>query len=908
MVRFIFKKLVQLFLLIFLSILVSHNVYSIQVTTSYSFDITVSNNKLIINYTYQGYNYLCTPISMFGCGQGLFFRVFIYDPQGTQIQAFRTGKDACITDLSSTQCDIPYNFDNKPISGSTSVSLNLQPGTYNIKVEYVVDLAWAPDQTLASKSITYILQPQQISQPQQNQTLYSSPSLSITSLGPLILPQSIVAGQTTNITIPLQMKSNYNTGIVLWVYIKDSNGQQVLSTIVTPNGYIGGPTTVFGSYYVSGIPGYYTLAANVPVSLNVTVSFTPPSEGSYYVYVWPMVPTTNAGIVGVILVPATTIPVMVGSFNVTSKIQPQQYAITVSSGDVIISLGNITISPNPGSVGQEMQITFPVYVKVLSGGAYGPTLYVYIEDVKGQVVAFYRLGSQGYTTDSNVNYYFPNTPQGVYQFYNITVSFVPKQPGTFFIYVLPRYNVQYWTDYDLGPKTLVATFTVNQSQTSSGICTTGQPVLVKTAWLQNGVVVTSAAVGQGVVAYAEFTNPSTCTYVGSIVITVYTTGLFGSQQQYATYTTSINLPPGQSVNVTYQITFPTAGTYYFGVTYQIPTYSYKYKPQDVQTIAGYPAQNEAGPTIQIKAQPSITYSVSTFYFVQNGRQTTQLVEGSPVQACVVLTANEPSQAQVTLNVFSHNTLGLEIGGGLWNNLWAVQQGTYTITPNGTTVCATFTPRQSSWLHQDCWYLVVYVNGQRLGKFPESESGACVITKKQYVEQNVQILSSGWYTQGGVQVTKGSWITGIYYVNVTFANAGEVDVSVPVEITINTPGGFFGLIPPSTVRKCSEVLSLKPNSTATMSCSANLPDGKYYYEIIVNGKTAQTGPTITIGFIEHVKEFFTNLLTIIGITGVVLIILFIFFGPYIIKGLTFMFIALKDSVEQLIEIIKRIRRR
>ncbi len=785
--------------------------------------------------------------------------------------------------------------------------LNLQPGTYTIKVDFVVDVIWAPDVTLGTKTITYTLQPQQITPPQQNQTLYSSPTFTITAAGPILVPQNVQAGQYINISIPVQVKSSSNQNVVFWVTIKDQQGQQVLSELVGPSGTSGAPTTLFGSYYSSTVPGTYSITANVPVVLNLSLVFLPSSEGTYYVYIWPMSATVNAGVVGVMLSPLTTNPVLIGTFNVTTKVQtPPAGIVLVNNGQVLMVLGNVTINPNPGSVGQTMYITFPVYVEVFSGGAYGPTLYIYIENVQGQQIAFYRLGAQGYTTDPNVNYYFPNTPQGVLQFYNITVQFVPSQPGTYYIYALPKYDLQYLPDQNLGPQTLVAAFTVNASQTPSGICTTGQPTLVKTAWMQNGAVVTTAGVGQAVTAFAEFTNPSTCTYAGSVTITIYTPGLFGPSQ-YATYTTSINLPPGQTVNVTYQITFPNPGTYYFGVTYQIPSYTYTYKPQDVQTIAGTPS-SAAGPQLTVKSQPAVSYSVASYYFIQNGMQTTELLEGVPAEACVVITSNEPSQAQVTLDVYSNNVLGLQMNGGPFGNLWSVQQGTYTITPNGTTICANFTPSQTSALHPNCWYMVVYVNGQNLGTYPPNQQGACIITKQQYVQANVQLLNSGWYTSSGIQVTKGSWSTGIYYVNATFANLGNAGASVPVEIDINTPGGFFGLLPPTTIQKCSDVLQIAPNSTVTYSCSANLGDGQYYYVINVNGKTVYTGPTITIGFLEYVKQFFNKILAAVGIGGIIVLVLFIFFGPYIIRGLIWMFEAWKRTFNTIKEILQQIKKR
>ncbi len=908
MIKTFFKKFLYLFVLIFGFILISHNIYSLETTVSYSFNIAAQNDYLTINYTYQGYNSFCTPITQFDCGRGLFFRVFVYNQQGQQVEAFRTGQNGCITDLSSTSCDIPYSFNNVPISGSDTVPLNLQPGTYTIQVQYVVDLIWWPDYTLGTQSITYTLQPQQITPPQPNQTLYSSPTFTITAAGPITIPQNVQAGQYINVSIPIQVQSNSNENVLFWVIIKNQNGQQVLSELVGSRGTAGAPTNIFGTYYTSYVPGVYSITANVPEVLNLTLLFLPSSEGTYYVYIWPMQVTINAGVVGATLAPLTTNSVLIGTFNVTTQVQtPPTGTVLVNNGQVLMELGNITISPNPGSVGQTMYITFPVYVEVYSGGAYGPDLYIYIENVQGQQVAFYRLGSQGYTTDSSVNYYFPNTPQDVLQFYNITVPFVPSQPGTYYIYALPRYDIQDWPDQNLGSQTLVAAFTVNSSQTPSGVCTTGQPTLVETAWMQNGAVVTTAGVGQSITAFAEFTNPSTCTYVGSVVITVYTPGLLFGPSQYATYTTSINLPPGQTTNVTYTITFPNPGTYYFGVTYQIPSYTYTYKPQDVQTIEGTPS-SAAGPELTVKSQPAVSYSVASYYFLQNGMQTTQLLEGVPTEACVILSSNVQSQAQVTLDVYSHNMLGLQMSGGPWDNLWTVQQGLYTIVPNGTTVCANFTPSQTSLLHQNCWYMVVYVNGQNLGTYPPNQQGACIITQQQYVQANVQLLNSGWYTSSGIQVTKGSWSTGIYYVNATFANIGTAAASVPVEIDIDTPGGFFGILPPTTIQKCSDVLQIPPNSTVTFSCSANLGDGQYYYVILENGKTVQTGPTITIGFLEYVKQFFNNILAALGVGGIIMLVLFIFFGPYIIRGIIWMFEAWKKTIEGIKETASQLKKK
>ena len=140
-----------------------------------------------------------------------------------------------------------------------------------------------------------------------------------------------------------------------------------------------------------------------------------------------------------------------------------------------------------------------------------------------------------------------------------------------------------------------------------------------------------------------------------------------------------------------------------------------------------------------------------------------------------------------------------------------------------------------------------------------------------------------------------------------ANTLDVPVNgLVVKIDIVSPGGFLGF-GSQVLQSCSDVVNIPAYGTASVSCPVSLSDGKYYFTISINGNKVYTGPTITIGVFTAIGEFFGKIVTAVGIGGIIMLVLFIFFGPYILKGLIWMFVAWKQSAESIKEIIKQIKK-
>ncbi|MGC9133599.1 MAG: hypothetical protein ACP5GJ_04330 [Nanopusillaceae archaeon] len=896
------KKFLGVIIIIFSISLFSHSIHSAETTNSYSFNATFQNPYLIISYSYSGVNSYCIPL-ISPCGRGLFFRVFVYNTQGQQIDAIRTGTNGSVCSLTSTSCDIPYSFNGQPISGTDYVNLNLQPGTYQVQVQMAVDIADGSDTTLGTQTYTITVpsitpSPSPTPSPTPtttNQSLSTSPDVKINVNGPItVVPSSPHAGENVTIYIPIALDviSGGPYGPYLNVYIQDSSGNVIQYFRVGQQGITTDSST---NYYFSYTP------TNTWRYYNISVWFIPPTQGTYYVYIEPKysIQYWSDSTIGS--------KTLVGSISVSPASSPPQNATTVStSPQVSVQIGQVKISPQNPLVEQSVTINIPLYLTVISGGAYGPALYVYIKDVNGNTVASYRIGDQGVTTDMSANYYFSPQPYNVQRFYNITITFVPQQPGAYYVYALPKYDLQYLPDENLGPESLLGAFTVQSGQTTAGYCTDAPP-LAYTAWEINGTYITSIQIGQQVDAVAYFVNSRNCTYVGQVTITVRKNIPLSPDQAITSQSFNINIPSGGSQQVSLPVTFASSGNYHFDVYYQSPYINYKYVASDVGQIFGIPGTDYAGPQLNVVQQPTSIISVEGYYFAQ-GNQTyvNQLVEGIPAEGCAILTSPYPTTATVTVTVYGYNVLGLQ--GGIANNEYGSNTTTVTIQPNqNVTVCASFTPDQNSLLHQEMFYLVVSANGQNLGTFPPNRQGPGVITQQQVATTKVVVSNAAWYTSNGYEITGGVWSPGTYYVNATLANTLDVPASgLVVKIDIVSSGGFLGL-GSQVLQSCSDVVNIPAYGTASASCPVSLSDGKYYFTISINNNKVYTGPTITIGIFTAIDQFFEKVITAVGVSGIIMLVLFIFFGPYIIKGLIWMFEAWKQSAESIKEIIKQIKK-
>jgi len=890
-------------------------VFSAVTTNTYNLKVQVIpyQNKtatIIINYTYSGTNSMCIPL-VSSCGQALFFRVYVYDQNNNLVQQFRTGKSGCMVGLSDTSCDIPYKFDGSTISGSTVNTITLSNyGNYVVNVQFAINVQYGSDITIAEQKATFSIQPAVTPTPTpQNVTnvtnatfVSTSPNVDVGLRAPItIIPTTIYEGDTVSFKIPIYLivYSGGPYGPFLEFRIKDQSGNTIAYYRAGDQGVTTNPST---NYYFNYQP------QNVERRYDIVFNWTASTAGNYTLTVKPKYSVQYW--FDYDLGPETTI--LKFSVNKRVNVTPTPTPITVTTTpQVVVRVGQVVSIPDVKYVGSEVKIYVPVTLIVISGGEYGPFLEFRIKDTSGNVVAYYRAGDQGVTTSSSTNYYFNYYPTNIERFYNISLTFVPSKAGAYYLTLKPRYSVKNAPDYDLGPETTIYAFTVQSGVSPAGLCT-DQPPISWTAWMIGDSYVTSVPVGRQVNATVMFVNPkSNCKYVGTVKIDIRKELSLRPDQSMLTQEIPIEISPGGSYKVVVPFTPSEDGTYHYDVYYTSQYTNYKYTAKDVAKIYGTPGTDFAGPKLDVTSQPSAIISVVDYYFKQYDQRTTTLVEGVDAYGCVVLTSKDNVTATITVKVYGYNSAGAEIDSGPGANLKATETKQVTFTPGtNVTVCAKFVPQQTSMLHPEQYYLRVFADGKDLGTYPSDKRGATIEKKEDFIKTQLVVINSSWYDSAGNSITKGTWTSGTFYVRTYITNKANATLSTTIKTTILTKGGgFFGLFAFKTaIQECSDPVTLEPNQIKMVECSVDLGDGKYYYEVYADKDKIYTGPEIVIGVSPYIQDLINKIIAGLGVGGVILLILFIFFGPYIMMGLYMMLYAGQMVMEWMMEMIQKLRRK
>lgn len=277
------KKL--FFLLLGLIVFLSNSVYSLTVQ-SYNLNISVTPSEvqpgqtftLQINYAISAkkdfYDFLTY-------GKGIFFRVYV----GGNV--YRTGISGCVTSPSDQKCDIPYKFDGSLLSGTTTISLTAptSPGTYDIKVEMVINRANYLDKYVTESHTNLIVSSVVAVQPTTIENKTEQPPSSVygtcqfSNFMVWTTPSLIVEGQPFDIHISFSYTCSKTNpyGPFLKIRIRDSTykiikewrvGDQGVTTDLSKNYYfspsggskevvISGVTLTSGMYYIT-IEGVYS--------------------------------------------------------------------------------------------------------------------------------------------------------------------------------------------------------------------------------------------------------------------------------------------------------------------------------------------------------------------------------------------------------------------------------------------------------------------------------------------------------------------------------------------------------------------------------------------------------------------------------------------------------------------------
>ncbi len=886
-----------LFFLI-LSFIIPKVVFCSVSTTLHSLNVYAkpySNGTVIlkINYEYAGTNSLCIP-GISPCGRSLFFNVRIYNSSGL-VKEFRTGKSNCMTSTDDPSCDIPYSFNGSVIKGTTIDVIKLNKGNYNVTVDFRINIAYGFDSTIDSKYYNFTVpavSAAAVSTAVNKTTISTVPQVDIGLRGPIeVSPSVIYEGDKVTFKIPIYLivYSGGPYGPFLEFTIKDANGNVIAYYRVGDQGVTTSSST---NYYFNYQP------TNTERDYTIVLNWTAGKAGTYYLYVKPRYSVQN------------WFDYDLGSEQKIFTIKVQKKVTNISytanqttvstTPQVIVRIGKVTSSPKEKYPGEEITINVPVSLVVVSGGPYGPFLEFTIKDANGNVIAYYRVGDQGVTTSSSTNYYFNYQPLGVLRTYNITLNFIPTKSGAYYLYVKPRYSAQNWFDYDIGQERLIYSFTVLSGKTATGMCT-DQPPISWTAWTIGNSYVTSVPIGRQVNATVMFVDPKDCTYTGEVTIQIRKNIPLSPDSVIVTKTIPIELRPNSSLKITVPFTPSDAGTYHFDVYYKSPSINYKYTAKDIARIYGTPGTDYAGPNLNVLNKQVATISVVDYYFSQNGVKTTSLVEGIKADACVVLTSTQQVTSDIKLEVYGYNIVSYESSSGPFANLKAEETKTVDISPNkNTTVCVSFIPEQSSMLHKEYYYIKVYSDGNLLGTFPADKKGAVIVTKKELETTKIVVINAAWYDSMGNMITKGTWTSGTFTVKVKLGNDGTTPIKTVISILVKSKGGLFGLFT-ADVHKCSEEVTIPVNGTKEVDCKADLGDGKYYFEVYSDDVKIYTGPTITIGITPYIQDLIYKIIATVGIGGIIIIILLIFFGPEIFMYTYMMF-------DMMMAIWERLRRR
>lgn len=673
----------------------------------------------------------------------------------------------------------------------------------------------------------------------------------------------------------------------------------------------------------------YDFSKGAPTSGKITFQLpVPQSPGTYSVRVEMAINRANS--------PDPTVYTTYASFtvitptpvqNVTKpQVQPNvtltQPTTTTTAQPTQVSpqctFSNINIYTDPPQPTDQTPIN--IYVEFTYSctqySEYGPFLVLRIKDSAGSTIIQYRIGDQGVTTDTNTNYYFdPRVSKPV----RVVIPNIQLKPGTYYITLQGRYSVKWWPDFDIFPEYRAYTLVVSSSATGApttqqpaqmGTCP-GRPILTMVAWAKDNVTLSAPAarVGDLVKALVKVKNPYTrCIYSGNLKIEIRKQVPLAPDPVLTSQVFPITLNPQDEKFVELEFVPQETGEFHYDVFWN----DQKYGPQDVQVRYGTVKGDYVGPVLTVspslqeiaQKEPQKTFSVISYWFEQQGVNVTQLIDNIPALGCVLITSSVDTQADVTLKVKAFAgvpALG-PVGDLAPDPVKASVTRTIQFQANvPVKLCAQFTPIQTSAIHNEIYYMTVEVNGKEIGLFPPDKQGAVLVPKtglpwimSQDKSQNIIIINHGWYTD--TEPVRGQMNPpGTYYVRVELANQGTSIAQTTLRIIIRQDVDFWF---DSNFDTCSKTIILKPGEMRVESCSFELPDGKYHYEIYIGDqKVVPRGPTIYIGFAK-IFDIFIGFIKSIGLPLFIVLVIIFFTGPFWIPFVINVIKAWSELIERL----------
>ena len=593
--------------------------------------------------------------------------------------------------------------------------------------------------------------------------------------------------------------------------------------------------------------------------------------------------------------------------NVTNKTeQPSEYIGTCD-------FSNVQIFTIPQTVfeGKPFELHIKFSYSCTRNDPYGPYLKVRIRDRNWNIIKQWRVGDQGYITDMNKNYYF--SPSGGTK--EIIIPNIILSEGVYYITLEGVYSDRLSFDDPIFSEYKAYTLYVNkltettkeqatQYLTTIGTCS-GRPILVMTAWTnEQGIILNppTAKVGDRVYATVKIKNAyTTCRFEGTLKIDI-KKDTVGPDKSILSKTFDIILNPRDERIIRLEFVPSEDGEYHFDVYWN----NQKYGKDDVQTRYGSitcssldPTGCYAGPDLKVyksteeivKQQlerPKNVFTVLDYWFEQGGKRVTELVEGIPALGCVNISSSIDTTATVTVKVKAYagmKQLGI-LGDVAPDPVKAqVTREVVFIANEPVKICAQFIPRQTSALHNEMYYLTVEIEGKEIGIFPESKDGAILVPRTgkgnplitgQDERNDIIVISHGWYTEEGEKAKK-IVPPGTYIVRVELMNTGGyiANTSVVVKVRADVDLWFD-----KDVDKCSTTITIPPNATKVIDCPFDLGDGKYHYEIYLNGKkVVSRGPSIYVGYVGFFKKYIMPVIKTIGIPGLIIFGIIFFTGPF-----------------------------
>lgn len=562
---------------------------------------------------------------------------------------------------------------------------------------------------------------------------------------------------------------------------------------------------------------------------------------------------------------------------------------------------------------------------------YGPFLKIRIRDKTYSIIKEWRAGDQGVTTDMNKNYYFDKSGGSK----EVVIPNIVLSPGMYFITLEGIYSDSLSLDDPIFSEYRAYTLYVHSKTESPSeeaaeyitepkLCS-GKPILVMVAWTdESGAVMRSpsAKVGDVVYAVAKIRNPyTTCKYEGNLRITI-RKDVIGGDKEVHSDQFSITLGPRDEEIIKLEFVPSEEGEYHFDVYWN----NDKYGKDDVQVRYGTiscssldPTGCYVGPDLKVykstkeiyeETQKGETIYVTDYWFEQHGKNVTELVEGVVALGCVSLVSPVDTTATVTIQIKAHaGAKSIPIIGDLPPDpvkAEATKQIVF-IANEPVTVCAKFIPRQTSAFHNERYYIAVLINGKEIGIFPTSKDGAILIPKTgkgnplvegQDERKDVLVIAHGWYTEDGDPV-KGMVPSGTYLVKAELMNAGGYVANVKVKIKVRADKDLWF---DSDIDECNVAVTLGPNATELVECPFDLSDGRYHYEIYIDGKkVVSRGPTIYVGLVGWIEKYVAPVIKSIGIPGLIILVILFFTGPYWIPFVI-------RTISAWVELLQFIRRR